>query len=190
MAIEVEQKFRVADLPALERQLDVLGAKPGEDQQQVDRYYAHPGRDFATTDEALRLRRVAAHNYITYKGPKLDPTTKTRHEIELALPEGSAAASEAADLLAALSFRPVAEVHKHRRHFALDWQGRSIDIALDRIEGLGDFVELELVVDEDNVPAAQAAVAALAAQLKLAHGERRSYLELLLESQTAKGTTA
>ena len=109
MAIEVEQKFRVDDLAALQRRLAELGARPGETQIQVDCYYAHPTRDFAATDEALRLRRIGPSNYITYKGPKLDETTKTRREIEIPLPAGGAAAAQAAELLEVLSFRKVLE---------------------------------------------------------------------------------
>ena len=82
MPIEVEQKFPVADRAALDRQLAALGFVPRDAELQVDQYFAHPARDFARTDEALRIRRVGQFNYITYKGPKLDATTKTRREIE------------------------------------------------------------------------------------------------------------
>ena len=180
--IEVEQKFRVDDLAGLERQLALLGGEPGEAQVQVDVYYAHPVRDFAATDEALRVRRVGPENYITYKGPKLDATTKTRRELELALPAGDEGAEAAAALLEALSFRKVLEVCKRRRHVTLVWQGYEVTIALDHLDGLGDFVELELLADESSMQAAQTAVAALAQRLELRNGERRSYLELLLDA--------
>lgn len=183
MNIEVEQKFRVDDLGGLERQLALLGAEPGEDQVQVDVYYAHPARDFAATDEALRLRRVGSENYITYKGPKLDATTKTRRELELALPAGDEGAHAAAALLEALSFRKVLEVRKRRRHLTLDWQGCEVTVALDYLDDLGDFVELELLANESSMPAAQAAVTALAHRLELRNSERRSYLELLLAAR-------
>ncbi len=180
MAIEVEQKFPVNDLPALEQKLVELGATAGDEQVQVDCYYAHPLRDFAATDEALRLRRVGPHNYITYKGPKLDSLSKTRREIEIALPDGERSAAEAASLLEVLSFQRVMEVRKRRRHLSLPWQGHVVVVALDHIDGLGDFVELELLVDERNMQSAQATVAALATRLELRNSERRSYLELLL----------
>ena len=44
-----------------------------------------PCRDFAQTDEALRIRTVGDTSFVTYKGPKLDATTKTRRELELPL---------------------------------------------------------------------------------------------------------
>ncbi len=183
MNIEVEQKFRVDDLAGLERQLALLGAEPGEDEVQVDVYYAHPVRDFAATDEALRLRHIGPENYITYKGPKLDATTKTRRELELVLPAGDLGAEAAAALLEALSFRKVLEVRKRRRHRTLAWQGYEVMVALDHLDGLGDFVELELLADESGMQAAQVAVAALATRLELRNSERRSYLELMLAAR-------
>jgi len=190
MPLEVEQKFPVSDLAALETRLIELGATLGEDHEQVDRYYRHPTRDFARTDEALRLRRVGKHNYITYKGPKLDRTTKTRREIEIALPVGDVGAVQAAELLAALSFEPVLEVRKHRRHLSLTWNGTPVEIALDRVAEVGQFVELELIADDSSLRSAQETIAALSAELGLIASERRSYLEMLIAARSAGGPKA
>src|SRR6185295_14932137 len=107
MSFEVEQKFPVTDLPALEARLAGVGAREEKVLSQVDQYFAHPARDFARTDEALRIRRVDAENLVTYKGPKLDAATKTRREIELPLAPGDQGAKSFAELLQALGFRPV-----------------------------------------------------------------------------------
>ena len=183
MAIEVEQKFRVSDLPALERALADLQGSARKVSVQVDCYFAHPSRDFARTDEALRLRRVGESNYITYKGPKLDATTKTRHEIEIALPDGQQSAAEAGELLVALGFARVAEVTKRRTHFTVPWGEWEIEISLDDVAGLGNFVELEIMATEEQMPAARDSLLSLARRLGLAGSERRSYLELLLAAQ-------
>jgi adenylate cyclase class 2 len=180
MSIEVEQKFRVADLNGLEQQLAALGLSHPETVVQVDSYFAHPARNFAQTDEALRLRRVGDLNYITYKGPKLDATTKTRRELEIPLAAGRQAGTDAADLLQALGFSPVAEVRKRRAHGAINWQGRQVEVSLDHIAELGNFVELEIVTSEGGVALARECLASLAIQLGLSGGERRSYLEMLL----------
>jgi adenylate cyclase class 2 len=179
---EVEQKFPITDEAALLSKLASLCGVPGEAMAQVDCYYAHPARDFATTDEALRIRCVGELNFITYKGPKLDLTTKTRREIELPLAGGTQMAIEYDRLLEALGFRPVAKVHKQRRLVALEWQARHVEVAIDDVEGVGRFVELELSADEADLDTARAALAALALTLGLSGGERRSYLELLLEA--------
>ena len=62
----------------------------------------------------------------------------------------------------------------------LSWQGKSVEIALDSVTGLGSFVELEISTDEHEIEPAKAAIASLAAELKLDRNERLSYLELLL----------
>jgi len=181
MAIEVEQKFPVSPLEAVCDKLAALGGKLGERREEVDRYYAHPARDFARTDEALRIRGVGPAGFLTYKGPKMDATTKTRREIELALPAGDEGRRAWGELLEALGFRPIAEVRKRRRKARVPWQGRPVELCLDEVEHLGTFVEIELVTEPDDVELAKACIASLAAHLGLANSERRSYLELLLE---------
>lgn len=181
MPFEVEQKFPVLDLPALQRKLAVLGAQRGDSVVQADRYFAHPARDFARTDEALRLRRMGPLNYITYKGPKLDATTKTRQELEVELAAGEQSAADATGMLLALGFTPVLEVSKRRVHNTVRWQDREVEVSLDEVAGLGNFVELEMIAAEGEVDAARACIVGLAAELGLSNTERRSYLELLLD---------
>ncbi|HUY93520.1 MAG TPA: class IV adenylate cyclase [Pirellulales bacterium] len=185
MQFEVERKYRVTELRALLARLSELGGQPGEPELQTDRYYAHPARDFAVTDEALRLRRAGAANRVTYKGPKVNAESKTRRELELDLPPGDDVLADFGCLLEALGFRPVATVEKRRRKTHLDWQGQLVEVSLDEVERVGSFVELELIADDKSLPRAEAALAALAAALTLGESERRSYLELLLEAQRA-----
>lgn len=185
---EVEVKFPVADMPALERKLVALAGRFRETVEQVDRYFAHPARDFARTDEALRLRRVGHHVAITWKGPRLAGGTKTRREIEL--PLGAVAGSGLSgrpatldrwtDLLEALGFRRVLEVAKRRCPGRLTWEGADVELALDAVTGLGDFLELELLATPEEVPAAQARLESLAHALGCGVPEPRSYLEMLL----------
>jgi adenylate cyclase, class 2 len=183
MAFEVENKYRAADLGQIRERLAALGAQFGQPFEQVDRYYAHPSRDFAATDEALRLRRVGEENRITYKGPKLDRATKTRRELELPLAAGAAGFAQWGEMLEALSFRPVAEVKKTRTTGHFSWEGRDIEAALDQVEGAGSFVEIETSAEAADLPAAQQAISSLAAALGLYAPERRSYLEMVLESR-------
>ncbi len=183
MPIEVEQKFRISDRAGIERQLAVLDSGPIETVEQVDSYFNHPARDFGSTDEALRLRRVGERNYITYKGPKLDATTKTRREIEVELLPGETSAADATALLEAIGFSPVAQVCKFRTHMPVRWEGHEVNVALDEVDTLGSFVELELIATEAQVAQARNCLASLAQRLGLAKVERRSYLELLLQQR-------
>ena len=182
MLYEVELKFPVADVNALRDRLLTLAAAFESPIDQVDGYFNHPARDFGQTDEALRLRQVGDENFITYKGPKLDAQTKTRREIELPLAGGSAALEQFVELLVALGFRRVLSVRKRREPGQLDWEGQHVHIAIDRVEGLGDYLELEISAESSGLPAARAALTSLAKALDLPTSERRGYLEMLLDS--------
>ena len=71
MIFEVEQKFEVLKVDVLEQALLAMGAVIEDPVVQVDRYFTHPSRDFANTDEAFRIRSEGDENFITYKGPKV-----------------------------------------------------------------------------------------------------------------------
>lgn len=182
MGYEVEVKFRAADHDDLRRRLVALGAEPGPVVEQLDGYLAHPSRDFAASNEAFRIRRAGTSNRITYKGPKAQGPTKTREEIEVPFADGPEALADLSRLFDRLGFRPVATVRKSRTPFHLLFMGRPMEVALDLAEGLGSFAEVETLAEPDDLPAAQAAVLALAEALGLTEVEPRSYLRMLLES--------
>ena len=183
MGYEVELKYRLADPAALERRLAAQGADRGPEIRQEDIYLSHPSRDFATTHEALRIRRIGAENRITYKGPRLSGPTKTREEIEIPLGSGEEAFQQLARFFENLGFRPVATIRKSRTPFHLRRQGQAIEIVLDRVVGLGQFAEIETLAEtETALPAAQGAILGLAVELGLTEVEPRSYLRMSLES--------
>lgn len=194
---EVELKFPLPDRQDIERRLVSLAARFRPPVEQVDRYFAHPCRDFARTDEALRLRREGDTVAITWKGPRVDTATKTRREIELPLTATPAAPGDHGpavertlaawtELLESLAFRPVLSVTKRRRPARVPWQGTEIDAAIDHVHGLGDFLELELLARQGEVPLARACLESLARELGCGVPERRSYLELLLQAQVPR----
>lgn len=184
MSYEVEVKYRSVDHERLRRLLIELGATEAPAVDQEDLYLSHPARDFAQTNEALRLRRIGDDNRVTYKGPKLPGPTKTREEIELPFREGEASFRDLARLFENLGFAPVADVRKRRTSFHLSRPPYEIEVSLDRAEGLGDFAEIEAIApDEAALATAQAAVLALADRLGLDEVEPRSYLRMVLEAR-------
>lgn len=179
-AFEVELKFRVINLAEFEAALRQRGAQAAASKAQIDRYFNHPSRDFAQTDEALRLRIDGDRPRITYKGPKIDKETKTRKEIELPIGETLDDLDQMSEMLTLLGFREVATVRKERRTFELIVEETAIEVALDEVAGVGSFVELEGAADEDTVGQVRQIILRLATDLGLTDPERRSYLELLL----------
>ena len=183
MGFEVEVKYRSVDHDRLIAALADRGADALQAITQEDVYLNHPTRDFAVTNEAFRIRRIGEENRITYKGARRSGPTKTREEIEIELTSGKQPFAELFRLFECLGFRPVATIRKSRTPFHLNRDGRRIEVALDRADRLGEFAEIEtLATTEADLPAAQAAVLALASELGLTEVEPRSYLRMWLEA--------
>lgn len=183
MPFEVEQKFPVVGDPeALVLRIAKLGAIRAETIFQQDLYFNHPARDFAVTDEAFRIRTISERNFVTYKGPKLDPKVKTREEIEIPLGNGRQTSDDFGKILVHLGFRAVRPIRKQRTIWRLEWQNRDWELSWDEVEGLGTYIEIETIAaDKSDLPAIQALLLQLAADLQLQDSERKSYLEMILE---------
>ena len=177
--LEVELKFRCEDTGRLEADLSRLGARRADQVRQVDQYFNHPQRDFAQTDEAVRIRDTNGQTSLTYKGPLVDRESKTRREIELDL-AGDQAREKLGEWLLAVGFRPVLQVEKTRQAWTLSRGGRDVEVAIDFVTGLGQFVELETVATEADLSPARKLLQDLAAELELTQSERRGYLTMLL----------
>lgn len=180
---EVELKFPLTDPADVITRLSLLGARKQLVVTQSDLYFNHPARDFAVTNEALRIRTSDNEVCVTFKGPLVDTQTKTRREIEIGLERGSTTAAQFRELLELLGFRPVLTVTKQRTPYLLDWQQRKFEVVLDDVSNLGKFLEVETLADESDREPARDAILTLATRLGLSNAERRSYLSLLLEQQ-------
>jgi adenylate cyclase class 2 len=185
MSYEVELKYSATDLTNVRRACASLAAVSVGVRAEVDTYLKHPARSFEETDEALRVRQANGDLFLTYKGPKIDATTKTRVEIELQLAIGKHTSAELLDFWRRISFVPVREVRKDRELLDIAWLGRQVHVSLDHVYGLGDFVELELSAEPAEVEESRQILKSLATRLGLQNSERRSYLELLLQKDAA-----
>jgi adenylate cyclase class 2 len=181
--VEVETKYPDPTGGQFEQQLLKHGVVFAAERQESDQYFNAPDRDFAKTDEALRIRQVGSTAKLTYKGPKRDLETKTRTELEVALAGPESSAETMAQILRHLGYQPAGIVKKQRRVYKLALGAFEAEICLDTVLGLGSFVELEIGVDESKVAAARDALLQLARDLGLGQAERRSYLELILNRE-------
>jgi adenylate cyclase class 2 len=179
--LEIEAKYPLSDAALVMRRLKEWGAPLVEERSDADHYFNAPDRDFAETDEALRVRRIGSKNLLTYKGPKIDAETKTRKEIEVPFADGDATANNLMAILKELAYIPVALVKKRRQVFEFDRDGFTLQVCLDDVEAVGRFAEIEIVAEESELPRAKALLHRVATELGLSGSERRSYLQLLLE---------
>ena len=99
--IEVEIKVKISDPNQVRKRFEENKGVYKISLHHEDTYFNMPKglRDFKQTDEALRLRKSIEFNrdnkamaqkinyFITYKGKKIDKTTKTREEIEVKINE-------------------------------------------------------------------------------------------------------
>ncbi|WP_434522410.1 class IV adenylate cyclase [Halorubrum sp. AS12] len=189
---EVEIKVP-AELDATRERLREAGAERVDARRQRDTYYDAPHREFAETDEALRIRRETplaegvesppeddsdAAATVTYKGPLLDEASKTRAEHETGVDDGEALAA----VFSGLGFEPAATVEKRREFWSYD----GFTVTLDAVTGLDEYVEIERAVEtEGEVDAAREAAVDALDHLDLDADEqvRTSYLGLLLAGE-------
>jgi adenylate cyclase class 2 len=176
--LEVELKFAALEGEELTKRLVLLGARQQGEVIQADEYLAHPARDFAVTDEALRIRRQGDRRVLTYKGPKAKAAVKIREEVEADFSADQDAAITR--IFQHLGFRSVAIVAKRRRSWMLEFQGQALKVEVDEVQQLGQFVEIEALAEVDQVPAAEQAILNLAQELGLQQASQASYLALLL----------
>jgi len=142
---EVELKVR-ADHASVQERLDRLGATPLGTVVQEDTYFDAPDRNFAETDEALRVRRERpadgeAETVLTYKGPLVDAASKTREEAETGVGDGGTVRA----ILEGLGYEAAATVRKERFRYALG----ECTVTLDAVDGLGEYVEVEIDTERD-----------------------------------------
>jgi adenylate cyclase class 2 len=178
---EVELKFHVDDPNRLENRLVELGFQQTASEQHQDTYLRHPCRDFKSTDEAFRIRRINQAACFTYKGPRQSTSVKIREEIEL--PIDAAQIVQWQTLVERLGFTTLPPVRKLRRVFVSNMDRyKAFTVVMDEVQQLGSFAEVEqIVTSQQSLEAARLAVTQLAGLLGLSDPEPRSYLDQLLQ---------
>jgi adenylate cyclase class 2 len=166
--LEIEIKAYCDNREEVIQKIITLGGRFKERLIEHDIYFNHPCRDFATTDEALRIRVADRRNILTYKGPKIGEKTKTRFEEEVDFNH----LESMKIVLLRLGFTVVDEVVKKREIYYVN----DIEICVDEVVALGNFVELEKRGEKKE--AVEDELFTLAEKLGLYRFETRSYLEL------------
>jgi len=145
--IEVEVKLRIRNYDTVKEYLVNNGFELSEVLAETDTYYDNRAGQIRNGDSALRIRHTEnlltgqSNAAVTYKGPKMDNKSMTRPESETEIGNPEVFDS----ILRSLGFYPVdPRVVKQREQYTRG----DLHACLDRVEGLGDFLELEIMVDE------------------------------------------
>lgn len=156
---EIEVKFRVHDLDALLAALTAAGVRLSPPVRQDDQAYAPVGWRYGDSTIGVpfvRLRTVDGRHLLTLKRPADNALACTEFETAVADRD------QMHHMITAMGFYPTVRISKVRR------TGRLPDMAVcvDRVDGLGTFLELERIAPADACGAAvQAELAGFVAAL-------------------------
>lgn len=183
--VEVEIKIPVRCLEDTIKHLEQCGFCLAGVCQEEDVYYNSVHYNLREYDKALRIRRITDLNTgktwaeFNCKGPKLDQVSVSRTELEMCLETPEILEQ----ILEELTFLPVpCTVRKTRFTYT---RGK-ITAAVDQVEGLGDYLELEII--GQGVEQRPASLKELEAVMKELGYEQKdtvriSYLSMLLKKE-------
>lgn len=184
--LEVEVKIKTEK--SVISELEGLGFVKKSVVYEKDTYYNSRLLNLKDEDKALRIREYveldrgddkssAAKYILNYKGPKVDNVSMTREETEFAVPTFEAGES----VLNGLGFFAAGVVEKKRVYFIRN----DITCCTDAVTGLGDFIEIEIIADEEQYEDAMSRISELLAKLGYSIEDtiRSSYLCMLQEKE-------
>ena len=147
--IEVEIKLPIEDWESMITSLKKMGFVKGGFVREEDAYFDNDSGQIRKNGEALRVRRITdlltnqEETVITYKGRKMDQVSMSRKELETGVKD----ADVCIGIFEALGFHVVPpKVVKTRQEYTFD----QIHACMDTVENLGNFLELELVIAEEE----------------------------------------
>ena len=147
--IEVEIKLLIDHKEIVEENLVKMGFSKSGLACEEDIYFDNDSRQIRKSGEALRVRKETdllsekSNAVITYKGRKMDSISMSRKELET----GVADAEVCIRILEALGFQIIPpKVVKIRQTYTFE----QMTACIDRVQDLGDFLELEIVIPEEE----------------------------------------
>ncbi len=150
MCVEIEAKLKVQSLEPIETKLKELGGEFLGEWEQTDFYFDDADSDLLKSDRCLRLRLQVTGSqemiFLTYKGAKEKSRFKKRKEIEIEVKDSDSVEK----LLSELGYEKAIVIEKKRRI----WRFGGCEVALDQLQELGSFVEIE-GPDEEKVAEVQ-----------------------------------
>lgn len=145
--IEVEIKLPVEHTEEIIEKLAAVGFVRAGFVCEEDCYFDNGCRQIRNNGEALRIRKITdlltdrSESVVTFKGKKMDRVSMSRKELETEVDD----AETCMQILESLGFKKIPpEVVKYRQEFKCS----QVTACVDRVQDLGDFLELEMVIPE------------------------------------------
>ncbi len=178
VALEYEVKVPITNEEEVRRNIIKAGGKLVEKRYEVDYYIDMRTCSNVPRDTVVRVRKVVLRSgeelgELTFKGERIYEDVKAREEISVRVSDPD----KVVDMFLKLGFK-VLKIEKEREVYMV---GTGIKVCVDRVAGLGKFIEVEVM----NPPSKEYFMSKLSEVLeKLSlQGSRiivKSYLEMLL----------
>ncbi len=139
---EIELKFSVADLDSFLLKLNELGCNISEVLEQKDTVYVENKEKVESVEGSLWLRVRQENDKVELNLKKQGKKKSESLEFEFEVADYD----KANCFLATLGYKEWVRVHKRRRYSTY----LNANICIDEVERLGNFVEIEFLVDEND----------------------------------------
>jgi adenylate cyclase class 2 len=194
--IEVEIKVRIEDPDLIRKKFKENHGDYKFSLVHEDTYYNMPKglRDFEKTDEALRIRKSIQYDkdktgkekepnyFLTYKGKKMDNSTKSREEIDLKIEN----LNKMREILNILGFQEILTVRKKRELHEFEFKTHKIEALIDYLPIMKQyFIEVEYLTESlDKIEESKEILFDLLSRFGIQREESitKSYLELIIEN--------
>lgn len=139
---EVEVKARLRNRKGVVKRLRAFGCKFGEELHQIDHIFTPKGTPFPTplSVPVLRVREQNEKYLFTLKLAQTGRQDCIERELEILNGE------KMLEIMKIINYKEVAIVDKKR----IKTKYKDIEIVLDKVKGLGEFIELEKIVMHKN----------------------------------------
>lgn len=177
--MEIEVRFKIKNLKLIEKKLISLKAKFIKNKKQVDKYFGEIGLyKKVNYSFLLRIRQEGDKVFLTYKGDNFKKAGVWQ-EYDFVIKD----AKKAELMIRDMGFDEVILVKKTRKEYCLD----NLNICLDKINGLGEFVEIEYISSKNE---SKKKHLELIKKLELDKKEiiHKGYITMLLEKNKSKFT--
>lgn len=144
--LEIEIKLPIENDEAVREALSGMGFEAAGEYRERDLYFDSASHQIRNGGQALRVREninletCEEYSEINFKDRKLDDRTMSRRELETVVAD----AGVVTEILKSLGYNPVEPYVSKTRAL---YRSSDMNACIDEVEGLGTFLELEIVAE-------------------------------------------